>query len=198
VNTNHTTVSPLEELFLDELADMYDAETNLVRTLPKMARSATHADLQAAFESHLRETQGHVEKLKKVFETFGRTAKPKKCEAMAGLIQEADKIAADHKATVALDAALISAAQKLEHYEMASYGSLREWAGLLGNATAADLLQEILEEEKTADQTLTQLGRAHCNNEALGRNGALKNASDEEADENAPRNVSDARAARRI
>jgi len=192
---NHTKASPPEELFPDELADLYDAETHLVRAQPKMARSASHADLQTAFESHRKETRGHVEKVKKVFETFGKTAQPRKCEAIAGLIKEGDAITADHKAAMAPNAALISAAQKVEHYELASYGSLREQAGLLGSATAADLLLEILEEEKTADQTLTELGRAHCNDEALGRNGAFADASDEEADEDASRSVSNARSA---
>jgi len=164
--------NPLEELFLDELADIYYAENQLVKALPKMAKAATHADLRQAYESHLEETEGHVEKLKEVFGAFGKPVKSKKCEAIIGLLKEADELAADNRGKVTLDAALISAAQKVEHYEIASYGSLREWAAVLGNGPAADLIEEILTEEKKADETLTELARAHCNLEAAEENGA--------------------------
>ena len=174
----------LEELFLDELADMLDAEKNLIRALPKMAKAARHADLKEAFESHLQETEGHAEKVKQVFEAFDKPANGKKCEAIAGLIKEADEIAAEFKGSVAIDAALISAAQKVEHYEIASYGTLREWAGLLGNETAADLLQEILDEEENANESLTELARAHCNEEAMGSGG--DSAAEEDDSEKTP------------
>lgn len=153
---------------MDELADMYDAEHRIVKALPKMAKAATCPDLKAAIQSHLKETQGHVKQLEEVFQSFGVKARGKKCEATVGLLEEGDEIAADFKGSPAINAALISAAQKVEHYEMASYGCLHEWAGLLGNEKAAGLLQEILDEEKAANEKLTELARAGNNEEALG------------------------------
>ena len=136
----------LKDLFLDELADMYDAEHRIIKALPKMAKVATCPDLKEAIQSHLRETEGHVKKLQQVFQCFDEKAKGKTCEATVGLLAEGDEIAADFKGSPAINAALISVAQKVEHYEMASYGCLHEWAGLLGNKEAAGLLQEILDE----------------------------------------------------
>lgn len=136
----------LKDLFLDELADMYDAEKRIVKALPKMAKAATCTDLKAAIDDHLKETQGHVAKLEQVFQAFGEKAVGKTCEATKGLIEEADEIADEFKGSPAINAALISAAQKVEHYEMASYGCLHEWAGLLENKEAAGLLKQILEE----------------------------------------------------
>lgn len=158
----------LKDLFLDELADMYDAERRIVKALPKMAKAATCDDLKAAIESHLDETKGHVTKLEQVFQCFEVKPKGKTCEATVGLLEEGDEIAADFKGSPAINAALISAAQKVEHYEMASYGCLHEWAGLLGNEEAAMLLLEILGEEKAANESLTILARASSNQEALG------------------------------
>jgi len=157
----------LKDLFLDELADMYDAEHRIVKALPKMAKAATCPDLKEAIQSHLKETEGHVKKLQQVFQCFGEKAKGKTCEAIVGLLAEGDEIAADFKGSPAINAALISTAQKVEHYEMASYGCLHEWAGLLGNKEAAGLLQEILDEEKAANESLTKLALAKCNQEAL-------------------------------
>jgi ferritin-like metal-binding protein YciE len=157
----------LKDLFLDELADMYDAEKRIVKALPKMAKAATCEDLKAAILSHLKETEGHVTKLEQVFQAFDEKAKGKTCEATVGLLKEGDEIAADFKGSPAINAALVSAAQKVEHYEMASYGCLHEWAGLLENEEAADLLKEILEEEKAANDSLTELARATCNQQAL-------------------------------
>ena len=161
----------LEDLFLDELADMYDAEQRLVRALPKMAKAATSPALQAAIRSHLKETEGHVAKLEKVFRAFGKKPKGKKCEATVGLLEEGDEIAADFKGSPAINAALISAAQKVEHYEIASYGCLHEWAGVLGNETAAGHLLAILDEEKAANEFLTELARSGDNQNALGGSG---------------------------
>ncbi len=158
----------LKILFLDELADIYDAEQRLVRALPKMAKAATCPDLQAAIRSHLKETEGHVTKLGRVFAAYGQKAKGKKCEATVGLLEEGDEIAAEFKGSPAINAALICAAQKVEHYEIASYGCLHEWAGVLGNKEAADLLESILDEEKAADEALTELARSSNNVEALG------------------------------
>jgi ferritin-like metal-binding protein YciE len=158
----------LRNLFLDELADMYDAEQRIVRALPKMVKAAAASRLKKAFQSHLKETQGHVRKLEAVFKSFGEKAKGKKCEATVGLLEEGDEIAAELKGSPAIDAGLISAGQKVEHYEMASYGCLHEWATMLGNERAARLLKEILEEEKKADKTLNELALSASNREALG------------------------------
>ena len=156
----------LQDLFLDELADIYDAENRLARALPKMAKAATHEELRGAFESHLEETKEQAEKVERVFECFGERAKAMKCEAIVGLLKEADEIAADNKGEPTINAALISAAQKVEHYEIASYGCLREWAEQLGNNKAAQILEEILDEEKAADVKLTELARECCNDAA--------------------------------
>ncbi len=157
----------LKDLFLDELADMYDAEKRIVKALPKMAKAATCTDLKAAMEKHLKETEGHVKKLEQVFQAFGEKTVGKTCEATKGLLEEGDEIAAEFKDSPAINAALIAAAQKVEHYEMASYGCLHEWAGLLGNSKAAGLLEDILNEEKATDQVLTNLAVARSNEEAL-------------------------------
>ena len=158
----------LKDLFLDELADMYDAERRIVKALPKLVKAATCDDLKAAFQSHLKETEGHVKKLEQVFQSFDVPAKGKTCEATVGLLKEGDEIAADFAGSPAINAALIAAAQKVEHYEMASYGCLHEWAGLLGNQKAARLLEDILEQERGANEGLTELARASSNEEALG------------------------------
>lgn len=156
-------MNPLEVLFLDELADIYDAENRLVKALPKMVAAADHDSLRQKFRSHLAETEKQATKLKEVFRTFGKTPRRKKCEAIVGLIKEAETITSDNKDLATLDAALISAAQKVEHYEIASYGCLREWAAQLGNDSAAGILHGILEEEKAADRLLTEQARA-CSN----------------------------------
>ena len=157
----------LKDLFMDELADMYDAEKRLVKALPKMVKAATSADLKAAIQSHLKQTEGHVTKLEKVFKCFNARAKGKTCEATVGLLKEGDEIAADFKGSPAINAAIISAAQKVEHYEIASYGCLHEWAGLLGKPDAAAILETILNEEKTADEGLTKLARSASNQQAV-------------------------------
>jgi ferritin-like metal-binding protein YciE len=153
----------LKGLFLDSLADIYYAEQQLVRALPKMAKAASDDQLREAFESHLEETQGHVTKVEGVFAEFGQKPRSKKCPAIVGLLEEGDEMASENKGSPTIDAALIAAGQKVEHYEIATYGSLREWADLLGEDTAAETLGEILEEEKGADSTLTELGRNACN-----------------------------------
>lgn len=161
----------LKDLFLDELADIYDAEKRLVKALPKMAKAATSVDLQEAIETHLRETKGHVTKLEQVFQSFALPAKGKTCEATKGLLEEGEEIAADFKGSPTINAALIAAAQKVEHYEIASYGCLHEWAGMLGNKEAAGLLKKILDEEKAANESLTVLARTGSNQEALDEAG---------------------------
>ncbi len=168
MSTKAKNMKTLKDLFMDELADMYDAEHRLVKALPKMAKAATSDDLKEAFLSHLKETEGQVTKLERVFQMFGEKAKGKTCEAMVGLLKEGDGIAADFGGSPAIDAALISAAQKVEHYEVASYGCLQEWADLLGNEKAATVLQEILDEEMAANEKLTELAQSRSNEEALG------------------------------
>jgi ferritin-like metal-binding protein YciE len=174
----------LKILFLEELKDIYDAEHRLIKALPKLANAATFPDLKAAFLAHLEETKGHVTKLKKVFLSFGEVAKAKKCEATVGLLKEGDEIAAENKGEPTINAALISAGQKVEHYEIASYGCLHEWAGLLGNKAAANLIEEILDEEKAANKKLMELARARSNNEALC--GCGKNESEDGAADTRP------------
>jgi len=158
----------LKDLFLDELADMYDAERRIVKALPKMAKAATCPKLKKVILAHLKETEGHVTKLEQVFQSFDQKVHGKTCKATMGLLEEGDEIAAGFKGSEAINAALISAAQKVEHHEMSSYGCLHEWAGLLGNKQAASLLEEILDEEKAANDTLTNLARGGSNQEALG------------------------------
>jgi len=168
----------LKELFLDGLADVYDAERRTVKALPKMAAAATCEKLKKTILSHLKETEGHVTKLEQVFQLFDERARGKTCEATVGLLKEGDEIASDFKGSPAINAALISAAQKVEHHEIASYGALHAWAGLLGNKEAAELLQEILGEEKAANDALTALALASSDKEALGESD--ENESEEE------------------
>ena len=159
-------MSTLKTLFLDELADMYDAEHRILKALPKLIKAATCLQLQLAFAAHMNETEGQVERLKEVFESFGLKARGKRCEATVGLLREGDQIAAENKGKPTINAALISAGQKVEHYEIASYGCLRAWAIALGNDEAASLLGEILVQEKEADQKLVKLA-VEKNREAL-------------------------------
>ena len=177
--TKATSSKTLKDLFMSELEDMYDAEHRIVKALPKLARAATCEHLKEAFLAHLKETEGHVTKLEKVFQMFGETAKGKRCEATVGLLAEGDEIAEEFAGSPAINAALISAAQKVEHYETASYGCLHEWATLLGNVKAAAVLQNILEEEKFANETLTALAETRSNEEALGEGGAGDGSDDE-------------------
>ena len=172
----------LKDLFLDELADMYDAEQRIVKALPKMAKAATCNELKEAIQSHLKETEGHVKKLEQVFQSFDKRAKGKTCEATVGLLKEGDELAAEYKGSPAINAAVIAAAQKVEHYEIASYGCLCEWAGLLSNRKAAGLLQQILDQEKGANEGLNELAHSSLNTEALGepkRNGSPDDTGDE-------------------
>jgi ferritin-like metal-binding protein YciE len=158
----------LKDLFLDELADIYYAEGLLVKSLPKMMKAAQSEGLKEALESHLEETKTQVERLHQVFKAFGKPAKGKKCEAMVGLIEEGKGIMEDWKGSPALDAGLICAAQKVEHYEIASYGCLCTWAELLGNEPALKLLRETMDEEETADKKLTEIAESSINGQAAG------------------------------
>ena len=141
-------VTTMEELFLDEIRDLYDAEKQLTKALPEMAKAATSEELRNAFEEHLEQTKNQVQRLERIFEGLGEKGTGKKCAAMAGLIKEGDEMASNSEETAVRDAGLIVAAQKVEHYEISGYGSARTHADLLGNAEAVRLLQETLEEEK--------------------------------------------------
>jgi ferritin-like metal-binding protein YciE len=153
-------LSTLEDLLVEELKDLYSAENQLLKALPKMAKAATSKALKAGFEKHLKQTEGHVERLEQVCETLDVSPKGKKCKAMEGLIEEgADVIEEDAEAEVK-DAALIAAAQKVEHYEIAGYGCVRTYAELLGNSKAAKLLQQTLDEEADTDKALTKLAES--------------------------------------
>lgn len=158
--------SGLRGLFLDEVKDIYWAEKALVKALPKMAKKATSSELVAAIEDHLTVTETHVERLEQVFEILGEKAAAKKCEAMEGLLTEAEELMKEIEDGVVRDAAIISAAQKVEHYEIASYGTLVSFANTLGEAEAAELLEQTLNEEKEADQTLTEIAMSSINLDA--------------------------------
>ncbi|MBN9310197.1 ferritin-like domain-containing protein, partial [Devosia sp.] len=153
----------LDDLFLDTLKDIYFAEKQIVKALPKMARAAQSPALKAGFEEHLQQTEGHVDRLEQVFELIGKPARGKTCEAILGIIEEGKSIIEDFKDTPALDAGLVSAAQAVEHYEIARYGTLKTWAQQLGLKQAASLLEATLKEEETTDRKLTQLAMAQVN-----------------------------------
>lgn len=156
--------STLNELFVNELKDIYWAEQHLVKALPKMAKAATSEELRSAIEEHLGETENHVSRLESVFDSIDKKTAAKKCEAMAGLIKEGDEIVSEtEKGTFTRDAGIISAAQKIEHYEIASYGTLRTLANVLGYTEAAELLEVTLEEEKNADSRLTEIAESGIN-----------------------------------
>jgi ferritin-like metal-binding protein YciE len=156
--------SALNELFIDELKDIYWAEKHLAKALPKMAKGATSDELRQAIEKHLEETENQITRLESVFESIEEKASAKKCEAMEGLIKEGQSIMEDtEEGTLTRDAGIISAAQKIEHYEIASYGTLKTLAATLGYTEAVELLNATLEEEKTTDSLLTQLAEAGIN-----------------------------------
>jgi ferritin-like metal-binding protein YciE len=156
----------LHELFLDQLADVHNAEQQLTKALPKVAKNAQSDELREAIEAHLEETQGHVTRLEEVAKGLNETIKRKTCAAMKGLIEEADELMKEQKDSSALDAAIIAAAQKVEHYEIASYGTLIAWAEQMGHDEAAELLKETLEEEKAADEKLTSVAESVANQKA--------------------------------
>jgi ferritin-like metal-binding protein YciE len=153
-------LSSLEDLFIDELKDLYSAETQLTKALPKMAKAATSKELKAGFEKHLKQTEGHVERLEQIFEELEASPKGKKCKAMEGLIKEGAEVIKEDAEPEVKDAALIAAAQRVEHYEIAGYGCVRTYAKLLGHDSAMRLLQQTLDEEGDTDKTLTKLAEA--------------------------------------
>jgi ferritin-like metal-binding protein YciE len=153
------SVKTLDDLLAEELKDLYSAEKQITKALPKMAKAASSENLRQAFESHLEETNGQVERLEQIFQTMGKSSRGKTCEGMKGLLSEGSELIQEIDKGNILDAGLISAAQRVEHYEIAGYGSARSLAELLGMKEVADLLQATLDEEKAADQKLTQISK---------------------------------------
>jgi len=156
----------LRELFHDTLKDIYFAEKKILTALPKMAKAASSSELKAAFQKHEKETQGHVERLEKVFAEIDESPKGKTCDAIVGIIEEGQEIMKEYKGAPALDAGLLAAAQAVEHYEMSRYGSLKTWAEELGLGQSAKLLEATLVEEKNTDKALTQLAESNVNEHA--------------------------------
>jgi ferritin-like metal-binding protein YciE len=157
----------LENLYISELRDLYSAENQLLKALPKMAKGASSPELKDAFEQHLEQTKGHVERLEQLFEQLDESPKGKTCQAMKGLIEEGSEILKEEGEDSVLDAGMIVAAQKVEHYEIASYGSVRTFANLLGQDEAARLLQSTLDEEFETNEILNRLAETVVNSEAL-------------------------------
>jgi ferritin-like metal-binding protein YciE len=156
----------LNDLFLDTLKDIYYAEKQILKSLPKMAKAANSDDLRAAFEKHEGETEGQIERLEQIFELLGKPARGKKCDAIEGILDEGKEIMDEYKGATALDAGLLAAAQAVEHYEISRYGTLKSWAGKLGMNQAARLLDQTLNEEKKTDDTLTKIAETAVNAEA--------------------------------
>jgi ferritin-like metal-binding protein YciE len=171
-------MSALRETFLDELSDVYDAEKQILKALPKMVKAAEHEELRRAFEEHLEETEEHVNRLEEVFGMFDQKPKTKKCKAMEGIVKEGEERIQEKEG----DAALICAAQKVEHYEIAAYGSLESWARLMGEDDAADLLEETLEEERDTDERLTDVAESAINPEENEQEGEEEEKETAESD----------------
>jgi ferritin-like metal-binding protein YciE len=162
----------LEELYVEELRDLYNAEHQILKALPKMAKAASSREREKGFVEHLQQTKGQVDRLDQIFADLGKSTKGKKCEAMEGLLKEgAELLGADAEPSV-LDAALIAAAQRVEHYEIAGYGCVRTYAKLLGHNEASKLLQQTLDEEKRTDEKLTELAVGSINTEAAEPEGS--------------------------
>ena len=161
-----TKMNTLEDLFVDMLKDLYSAEKQLVKALPKMVKAAQASDLQKAFKDHLSQTEGHVERLERISSELDSSLRGKKCAGMEGLVEEGSEIMQENMEPDVMDAGLIAAAQKVEHYEIASYGTARTWAQQLGYHNAASLLQDTLDEEAAANEKLTKIAESHVNLEA--------------------------------
>lgn len=169
----------LKDVYVDELRDLYNAEQQLIKALPKMAKAATSEDLRQGFEEHLEQTKGHAQRLEQIFQALGESIKGKKCKGMEGIIAEGAEVISEDYEGAAMDAAIIAAAQRVEHYEIAGYGSVHAYATILGETEAANLLERTLNEEKETDQKLTDLSET-INEEA---NEARELSSTEEEEE---------------
>jgi ferritin-like metal-binding protein YciE len=172
------TLDSLQELMEEELKDIYDAEKQLTKALPKMVKKATAQELKAAFQGHLRQTEQHVQRIERIFKELDMPARGKKCEGMKHLLAEGDEMIGEAEDNDTRDAVMIAAAQKVEHYEIASYGTVRTWATLLGKNNVAAVLEETLEEEKETDQQLTAIAESFVNE------AAVNSEEEEEEDEN--------------
>lgn len=161
------SLNTLEKLYIEELRDLYNAENQLLKALPKMAKGASSPELKDAFEKHLEQTKGHVQRLEELFEQRDESPKGKTCKAMKGLVEEGSEILKEEGEDSVLDAGMIVAAQKVEHYEIASYGSVRTFANLLGKDEEAKVLQSTLDEEAETNEILNQLAEGIVNQEAL-------------------------------
>ena len=171
------SLDTLEKLYISELRDLYSAENQLLKALPKMAKGASSPELKDAFEKHLEQTKGHVERLEELFEQRDESPKGKPCKAMKGLIEEGSEILKEEGEDSVLDAGLIVAAQKVEHYEIASYGSVRTFANLLGKEDEAELLQATLDEERETNEILNQLAETVVNPEAVSETELVETGS---------------------
>lgn len=161
--SNEGSNNELHELFLEDLADVHNAEKQLLKALPKMARAAQSPELREAFEMHLTETENQISRIEEAVESLGESLKRKKCKGMEGLIEEGEEMMEEKADSPAIDAALIAAAQKVEHYEIATYGTLCTWAELMGHEEALQLLKENLAEEEAADKKLTGIAESAAN-----------------------------------
>jgi ferritin-like metal-binding protein YciE len=166
-------LNDLNDLLIDQLKDLYNAEGQLTKALPKMAKAASNPELKQAFENHLAQTEEHVNRLEQVFESLGEKAKGKTCAAMKGLIEEAKELLGEDAQPEVLDAGLIAAAQRVEHYEIAGYGTVRTYAESLGHSEAARLLQQTLDEEGSTDKLLTKIAESHVNQMAENAGGEM-------------------------
>jgi ferritin-like metal-binding protein YciE len=160
-------MTTLQDLYIDELRDLISAENQIIKALPRMAKKASNPDLQAAFEEHLEQSKTHVERLNQIFENMGQKPRAKKCRGVEGLIEEGKEFMEEADSDEVMDAGLIAAAQRVEHYEIAAYGTVRTYAQLLGEDKAADLLQQTLDEEGDTDKKLTELAMNGINVEAV-------------------------------
>jgi ferritin-like metal-binding protein YciE len=180
----------LRDAFVDELKDSYDSEKQLIKALKKMAKAAKADELRSAFETHLEETQGQVERLEQVFGLLDEKVKGKHCDGIAGIIEEGSSVMEEDFDDATMNACLIASGQRAEHYEMAAYGTLVAWARALGLEDAADLLQQTLDEEKAADEKLSSLAEGGINEEAAG-----SDTDDDDMSEDAPSSSSKPRKA---
>jgi ferritin-like metal-binding protein YciE len=177
----------LDDLFVDTLKDIYYAEKQILRALPKMAKSAEAEELRDAFQTHRDQTQGQVERLDQIFELLGKRSQGKTCEAIQGILEEGKEIMEEYAGSEALDAGLISSAQAVEHYEIARYGTLKRWAEQLGHDDVVELLDQTLSEEKETDEMLTRLAEsANARGEGNGEAAEGKEAEGEEAETGKP------------
>jgi len=184
-NSRNMQENSLQELYVEQLRDLYNAEQQLVKALPKMAKAAQSEGLRQGIAEHLEQTKGHVDRLQQIFSAMDESPKGKKCAGMEGLVEEGEEVIKEHSSGGVLDAGLIGAAQRVEHYEIAAYGTVRSFAELLGENQAVDLLQQTLEEEKETDEKLTELSK-EINTQALS-SAQSEETEDEQQEEETSR-----------